>query len=65
MLKQISRWLGRTLRRAWDKNLQWWEHEELTNLNDHLLADIGCSQKSAEHAAERKVRSRIQRLASY
>jgi hypothetical protein len=34
----------------------------LADLNDDLLADIGCSQSSTERAAEQKVRNHIMQV---
>ncbi len=65
MLIQIYRWLGRTIERARGNNTQRRERTELTDLNDQLLADIGCSQQSAERAAKRKVRILMLQLPPY
>ena len=62
MLHQIYRWFGPTMRRARGVYACWCGRTELADLNDHLLADIGCSQNSAERAAEQKVRNRTMQL---
>lgn len=62
MLRQVYRWFGPTIGRACGNYARWCGRTELANLNDHLLADIGCSQSSTERAAEQKVRNRTMQV---
>ena len=65
MLHNIYTWLRRTTKRARDKNTELNERTQFADLNDHLLADNGCNQQSAERAAKRKVRMRMLLLPPY
>jgi uncharacterized protein YjiS (DUF1127 family) len=65
MLNRIYGWLGRVFARARGNTTQCRERAQLADLDDHLLADIGCGQQSAERAAKRKVRIRMLQLPPY
>jgi hypothetical protein len=65
MLSRIYTWLRRIAKRALDFNTELNERTEFTDLNNHMLADIGCKQQCAERAAKRKVRMRMLLLPPY